>query len=150
MYLGASLGALSAGRVTITSISSMSLSLAIVIAVRYSAVRKQFGPSAKEEWPVIEYEAQQTRIFPHLASAYAIKIFSSKFYKKMKDFQVKMIQNSRNKEDLASLGMEIHALSSATKPLCSWTSRDGIQDCRESCGGHGYLKSKIVHDYCCR
>lgn len=46
-------------------------------------------------------------------------------------------------EDLtADLGTEIHALSSAAKPLCSWTARDAIQDCRESCGGHGYLKSK--------
>lgn len=42
----------------------------------------------------------------------------------------------------ADLGMEIHALSSAVKPLCSWIARDAIQDCRESCGGHGYLKSK--------
>lgn len=44
---------------------------------------------------------------------------------------------------IADLGMEIHALSSATKPLCSWIARDAIQDCRESCGGHGYLKSKF-------
>ena len=44
---------------------------------------------------------------------------------------------------MAALGMEIHALSSATKPLCAWTARDAIQDCRESCGGHGYLKGKF-------
>jgi len=49
---------------------------------------------------------------------------------------------SENENSIADLGMEIHALSSATKPLCSWISRDMIQDCRESCGGHGYLKSK--------
>lgn len=40
------------------------------------------------------------------------------------------------------VGLEIHALSCAAKPLCSWIARDAIQDCRESCGGHGYLKSK--------
>jgi hypothetical protein len=50
---------------------------------------------------------------------------------------------SNNDEELsADLGMEIHALSAAAKPLCAWIARDAIQDCRESCGGHGYLKSK--------
>ena len=57
-YAGASLGALSTGRVTITMICSMYLTLATVIAIRYVAVRKQFGPSVKEEWPVIEYQVQ--------------------------------------------------------------------------------------------
>lgn len=36
--------------------------------------------------------------------------------------------------------MEMHAISSAAKPACTWAIRDAIQDCRESCGGHGYLK----------
>jgi hypothetical protein len=35
---------------------------------------------------------------------------------------------------------EIHAMVSATKPLVTWTCRDTIQECREACGGHGYLK----------
>lgn len=40
-------------------------------------------------------------------------------------------------------GAEMHALSSAAKPVCTWMARDAIQDCRESCGGHGYLKGII-------
>ena len=38
------------------------------------------------------------------------------------------------------MGTEIHALSSASKPLASWIARDAIQECREACGGHGYFK----------
>lgn len=29
---------------------------------------------------------------------------------------------------------------SAAKPLITWTCRDTVQECREACGGHGYLK----------
>jgi alkylation response protein AidB-like acyl-CoA dehydrogenase len=53
-----------------------------------------------------------------------------------------MIINSLTGENVASVGMELHAISSAAKPICTWAARDGIQECREACGGHGYLKSK--------
>lgn len=35
---------------------------------------------------------------------------------------------------------EIHALVSSAKPLMTWTCRDATQECREACGGHGFLK----------
>ena len=44
----------------------------------------------------------------------------------------------------ASLGREIHALSSASKPLVGWMAQSAIQECREACGGHGYLASKTL------
>lgn len=142
---GASLGALSTGRVTITMICSMYLTLATVIAIRYVAVRKQFGPNSKEEWPVIEFQVQQGRLFPHLAATYALSTFAHGFSKISRDFHIDML-TSDDKNLISEKGMEIHALSSATKPLCAWTARDAIQDCREACAGHGYLKVSRLGD----
>ncbi|KAH0952667.1 hypothetical protein HN011_006462 [Eciton burchellii] len=136
---GASLGSLSSGRVTITMICAQYMSAALTIAIRYSAVRKQFGPIKDNELPVIEYQSQQLRIFPHLAATYAVKIFSKKFSSTMIKFNENRIMG-KSEDSSSDLGMEIHALSSAIKPLCSWLARNAIQDCRESCGGHGYLK----------
>ena len=39
----------------------------------------------------------------------------------------------------AELGRELHAISCASKSLTGFITRDGIQECREACGGHGYL-----------
>ncbi|XP_011308973.1 peroxisomal acyl-coenzyme A oxidase 3 [Fopius arisanus] len=142
---GASLGALSLGRVNITNMCALYCSLAMVIATRYCAVRKQFGPSANEEWPVIEYQSLYGRLMPWLAVTYAIEIFSRGFLKRTAEFQGKILQGER-RDDLAAEGLEIHALSSAAKPYCAWIARDAIQDCREVCGGMGYLKVARLGD----
>lgn len=53
---GASLGALSAGRVSITNLCGVYAGKGITIAIRYAAVRKQFGPKDGEELPILEYQ----------------------------------------------------------------------------------------------
>lgn len=51
----------------------------------------------------------------------------------------------QNKEILPDMGMELHAISSATKPVAGWMARDIIQECRECCAGHGYLKGRLLY-----
>ncbi|KAJ0180785.1 hypothetical protein K1T71_004189 [Dendrolimus kikuchii] len=121
---GASLGILSGGRVHITAITSYYLVKAIVIAIRYSAVRKQFGPeNAAEETPVLEYQQQVIACFVEFVFVGWLSC-----------------------NNIYMLVRELHALSSAVKPISGWTSRDGIQNCRECCGGHGYLKASAIGD----
>ncbi|GFG32146.1 hypothetical protein Cfor_06903 [Coptotermes formosanus] len=138
--LGASLGALSNGRVSIIGICLSYLTNAITTAVRYSAVRKQFGPEDGNEFPVLEYQLQQERLFPHLAATFAIKIFSDFFIKTYGEYASRLLMGEKSVE-MADVGMEIHVLSSAGKPLAGWIAREAIQACREACGGHGYLKA---------
>ncbi|KAK3924903.1 Peroxisomal acyl-coenzyme A oxidase 3 [Frankliniella fusca] len=142
---GASLGALSGGRVGICGLCVAYLVKAITIAVRYSGVRRQFGPTGSEEYPIIEYELQQYRLFPYLAAAYALSNFATWFQGVYSNFIIKSILGEKS-DDQVDLGTEIHGVSSSGKPLCGWVARDGIQECRESCGGHGYLKMAGIGD----
>lgn len=113
---------------------------AITIAIRHSACRKQFGANAGDgdESPVLEYQSQQYRLLPHLATTYVQKIFCQWLFDEY--FLILMATLAKD-TTIAGANMEMHALSSAAKPICTWQARDAIQDCRESCGGHGYLKS---------
>lgn len=143
--MGASFGALSNGRVSIIGICGSYLSNAIIIAVRYSAVRKQFGSQDGNEFPVLEYQLQQERLFPHLAATFAIKIFSDCLFKTCGELATRLAMGDKS-DEMADVGMEIHVLSSAGKPVASWIAREAIQACREACGGHGYLKAAGLGD----
>ncbi|EFA09425.1 peroxisomal acyl-coenzyme A oxidase 3 [Tribolium castaneum] len=142
---GAALGALSIGRVSITGICESYATKALTIAIRYAAVRKQFGPEGGEEVPILEYQSHQHRLLPYLAAIYVLRVFSTFISETNYSFTIETVLN-QNKESLADLGMEIHVISSACKPVASWLARDAIQECREACGGHGYLKVAGIGD----
>ncbi|XP_034532987.1 peroxisomal acyl-coenzyme A oxidase 3 [Notolabrus celidotus] len=142
---GASLGALSGGRISITRMALTNLKLALIVAVRYSATRRQFGPKDTEEIPVLEYQLQQWRLIPYLATAYALEHFTKTIFMNFVEFQIG--QMMRDKSDRqAEMGREIHAIGCSSKPLGSWMAQRGIQECREACGGHGYLAMNRLGD----
>ncbi|XP_050545709.1 peroxisomal acyl-coenzyme A oxidase 3-like isoform X3 [Daktulosphaira vitifoliae] len=143
--LGASLGSLSAGRLTIVNICVAYITKAVPIAIRYTAVRKQFGPKESEELPVMEYQLLQCRLIPYLAVAYALKIYGDYVSRVYESFILEMLTNSSSNK-IQSIGTDIHVISSCTKPYAAWVTRDAIQECREACGGHGYLKASGLND----
>lgn len=138
--LGASLGALSGGRVSIIGICLAYLTKSVTIAIRFASTRVQEDPASKQKLPLIEFPQHQWKLIPYLAASFALVNFSNLFSKVMGDFQLRSLLGT-DKEDLADLGPEIHALSSAGKPITSWISRDAIKECIEICGSLGYLKA---------
>ncbi|XP_009866204.1 PREDICTED: peroxisomal acyl-coenzyme A oxidase 3-like, partial [Apaloderma vittatum] len=135
---GAALGSLSSSRIIIMAFSTTNLKLAVSIAIRFSAARRQFGPTDTEEIPVLEYQTQQWRLLPYLAATYALDYFSKCVFEHVVEFYAGVLTKQRSQRQ-ADMGRELHALSTASKPLCSWTAQQAAQECREACGGHGYL-----------
>eukprot|EP00252_Welwitschia_mirabilis_P015228 TRINITY_DN33496_c0_g1_i1.p1 TRINITY_DN33496_c0_g1~~TRINITY_DN33496_c0_g1_i1.p1 ORF type:complete len:663 (-),score=132.97 TRINITY_DN33496_c0_g1_i1:218-2206(-) len=112
------------------------LSRAVCIAVRYSAVRRQFGSqNGGSETQVIDYKTQQNRLFPLLATAYAFR-----FVGEWMGQLYLQIQSQLRASDFSTLP-EVHACTAGLKSLTTTVTADGIEDCRKLCGGHGYLCS---------
>ena len=106
--------------------ANCNLHLAVVIAVRYSAVRRQFGEGGGEEQAVLEYQTQQRRLMPYLAACFAHHHFSMTFYQDF--FRLLMGRLAGEEPDLlAALGREVHGVSSAGKPLASWVAQAAVQ-----------------------
>uniref|UniRef100_A0A0K8TTB3 Acyl-coenzyme A oxidase n=1 Tax=Tabanus bromius TaxID=304241 RepID=A0A0K8TTB3_TABBR len=140
--LGAALESFSAGRIGIMQEAANTLSNAAVIAVRYAAIRKQFGQEKNSpEIPIINYQLHQWRIFPYLAAACVLKVSVLELTKTYLKIVEKSQADSNGFELLTQIVSEVHALISSSKPLITWTARDAIQEAREACGGHGYLKA---------
>ncbi|XP_066246349.1 peroxisomal acyl-coenzyme A oxidase 3 isoform X1 [Euwallacea similis] len=148
--LGAALENLSAGRVGIMQESSNNIICAVTIALRYAAIRKQFGPNGqgdetKNEWPLIEYQLHRWRLFPYMAVAVILRTFVLSFSDTYLS-AVELSTTSKEIEDLSAMVSEIHAVVSSAKALVTWSCRDAVQECREACGGHGFLKSARLGD----
>lgn len=147
--MGASFGILSAGRVGIIGMSILNMEKALVIAMRYACVRRQFGPDpsdsastnfTQKEWPIIEYQTHQWRLFPYLAAAFVHHYFYRCLFTDYIDFFIRVTYGGSSPLELADMGAEIHALTCSGKAYVGWLTRDCIQECREACGGHGYLQ----------
>lgn len=142
--LGAALENLSAGRIGIMQESCHSIASAVAIAIRYAATRKQFG-TKDDEIPLIEYQLHQWRLFGYVAAAVVFKIYIQNF----SNVYLNIVEKSNTGmkvDDLSEAVSEIHAMVSCSKPLLTWSVLAAAQQCREACGGHGYLKCANLGD----
>ncbi|KAM7145870.1 peroxisomal acyl-coenzyme A oxidase 1 isoform 2-T2 [Macrochelys suwanniensis] len=121
--------------------SARSLSRACTIAIRYSSVRHQSELKPGEPEPqILDYQTQQYKLFPLLATAYAFHFVGA--YMKQTYHR---ITGDINQGDLSELP-ELHALTAGLKAFTSWTANAGIEECRMACGGHGYSRCSGLPD----
>mmetsp|Transcript_21793 Transcript_21793/g.39737 ORF Transcript_21793/g.39737 Transcript_21793/m.39737 type:complete len:686 (+) Transcript_21793:28-2085(+) len=127
------LAGLARGRLTIVKGTEQLLRSAVTVAIRYGAVRRQFGKSGEPETPILDYPLHRYRLTIHLARSVASSI----------SFQhvLDLYASSRDIISANPEGQEcaqLHAVVSALKPITTFWTHKGVQECREACGGLGY------------
>lgn len=120
------LGTLVGGRIGIPRSALSATKSGLTIAIRYSNGRRQFGPKNGEEVPILNYRTHQRRLLPPLATAYGLH-FSLKYLTDR--FLIKTEEDAQ----------EIEALAAGLKSYTTWFTTATLQECREACGGKGYL-----------
>ncbi|CAD5194819.1 unnamed protein product [Musa acuminata subsp. malaccensis] len=125
----ATLGELVGGRVALAYSSVGILKIAVTIAVRYSLLRQQFGPPKEPEVSILDYQSQQHKLMPMLASAYAFHFATLHLVDKYSEMK---------KAHDDAVVSDVHCLSAGLKAYVTSYTAKSISTCREACGGHGY------------
>lgn len=119
------LGTLVAGRVAVGSAALTASKVALTIAVRYAERRRQFGPTGEMERALLDYQSHQRRLMPAVATTYALNFA-------MHDLQTQYASEDEDRR-------RTEADAAGLKSYATWHAADVIQECREACGGQGYL-----------
>ncbi|MGN0062897.1 MAG: acyl-CoA dehydrogenase [Nocardioides sp.] len=128
------LGTLVQGRVSVGGAGINAAKVALTIAVRYALRRRQFeaGDGAGEEL-LLDYGMHQRRLLPLLADTYALH-----FAQEVVAEQLHEVFSATGEEAEAGRRL-LESRAAGTKALGTWHATRTIQECREACGGAGYL-----------
>jgi acyl-CoA oxidase len=127
------LGALVQGRVSLDGAATTATALAMYIALTYANQRRQFDSgSGSDEVVLLDYGKHQRRLLPRLAQVYAQFFANDELLQKFDGVFGGSTDTPEEREDLETL-------AAALKPLSTWNALDTIQECREACGGAGFL-----------
>ncbi|KAI9097159.1 acyl-CoA dehydrogenase/oxidase C-terminal [Phlyctochytrium arcticum] len=135
-------GALISGRVSMVVDSGAVAKKALTIAIRYAAIRRQFGLKPGEpETKILDYVIHQHRLMPLLAQAFAMHftgIEVSRMYEDLMDNMERLQPGQKELTTILEQLKEMHGTSAGLKAFSTWSTLNIIDQCRQACGGHGY------------
>jgi acyl-CoA oxidase len=129
------LGTLVQGRVCVGGAGINAAKVALVIATRYAVRRRQFNATSHEqEELLLDYGLHQRRLLPLIARTYALHFAQEVVAAELHE----VFSADRNGDD-DHRRRELESRAAGTKALGTWHATRTIQECRELCGGAGYL-----------
>jgi len=132
------LGALVQGRVSLDGAAGIASRMGLAIAVRYAAQRRQFaGATPSEEVVLLDYATHRKRLFPRIAETYALHFAHERLLGEFDDVFSGRGDTTEQREQLETDAAALKATSTAF-------ALDTLQECREACGGAGYLTENRI------
>ncbi len=128
------LGTLVGGRICVARAGLGGAKMALAIAIKHALKRRQFNDSVKvQEDLLMDYPTHQLRLTPLVASSYVYHVTLDK----MMEAYCDETQPDKRKVETQVAGL---------KAIITWFANDTIQECREACGGKGYLLENRIAD----
>ncbi|WP_110241043.1 acyl-CoA dehydrogenase family protein [Nocardioides gilvus] len=131
------LGTLIQGRVSVGGAAINASKVALTVAVKYADRRRQFesGEEGTEQL-LLDYGMHQRRLLPLLAKTYALHFAQEVVADQLHEV---FSHTSGSADDKAVRLLESRA--AGTKAIGTWHATRTIQECREACGGAGYMSA---------
>lgn len=127
------LGTLVQGRVSLDGAAVAASKVSLAIAIKYATERRQFNAASDtEEVVLLDYQRHQRRLLPRLATTYAAAFAHEQLLQKFDGVFSGAHDTDDDRQDLETL-------AAALKSLSTWHALDTLQECREACGGSGFM-----------
>lgn len=127
------LGTLVQGRVSVGGAGVNAAKVALAIATKYAVRRRQFeAASDSEEQLLLDYGLHQRRLLPLIARTYALHFAQDVV-------RTQLHEVFSGIKDDAQARRQLESRAAGTKALGTWHATRVVQECREACGGAGYL-----------
>ena len=128
------LGTLVGGRICVARTGLGGAKMALAVAVKHALQRRQFNDSIKiQEDLLMDYPSHQLRLTPLIATAYVYHFTLDKMME---------VYTDESQPDKRVVETQVAGL----KSIITWYANDTIQECREACGGKGYLIENRIAD----
>jgi acyl-CoA oxidase len=127
------LSTLVGGRISVGGGATSAAKVGLTIAIRYASQRRQFPDARGREKRILSYLTHQRRLMPRLAAAYAYSFG-----------QHELVRRSSKRGASEHEAREAETLAAGFKALSTWQAIDTLQQCRECCGGQGYLSASRI------
>ncbi|MGO3151479.1 MAG: acyl-CoA dehydrogenase family protein [Galactobacter sp.] len=127
------IGTLVQGRVSLDGAAVAASKLSLQIATTYANQRRQFNASSDiHEEVLLDYGRHQRRLIPRIARTYAESFAHEELLATFDGVFSGAHDTDADREALETL-------AAALKPASTWDALDTIQECREACGGAGFM-----------
>ena len=128
-------GTLVRGRITVGGSAGAAARVALTIATQYAEKRRQFdAPGREAEVPIMDYLVHQRRLLPLIARSYALGFAQNELLSTMNRLQSMSLEDLDPQEQ-----RELEGRAAGLKVAHTWHASRAIQECREACGGAGYM-----------
>ena len=142
------LGTLIRGRVSVGAAAGAATRSSLTIALRYATRRRQFEGVPGNEKRLIEHRSHRLRLLPRLARSYALALLQNQIIERLDEQDSLIAAGEWNvaepTDEQQWKQREMESRAAAVKVAATRHATDTIQECREACGGAGYMAENLL------
>lgn len=145
------LGTLIRGRIAVAGAAGGATKASLDIAVRYGMRRRQFAGATGGEKHLMEHRNHRRRLLIPLARTYALSLLQNQIMERFQEQTKAQAAGTWSvteptKEQMYA-AREMESLAAAVKVAQTAHANKTIQECREACGGAGYMSENRLTTY---
>ncbi|WP_295626660.1 acyl-CoA dehydrogenase family protein [uncultured Corynebacterium sp.] len=142
------LGTLIRGRISVGAAAGAATRSSLTIAVRYATRRRQFEGVPGNEKRLIEHRSHRLRLLPRLTRSYALALLQNQIIERLDEQERLSVAGewdvANPDEEQQWKQRETESRAAAVKAAATRHATDTIQECREACGGAGYMAENLL------